>query len=58
MYHDPEGTSEERRGHKARLIALEFLAEAVAPVAAKDGEPWSVVGGNPAKFIKKRVISG
>lgn len=22
----------------------------------KDIEPWSVVGGNPAKFIKKRVI--
>lgn len=22
----------------------------------KDVEPWSVVGGNPAKFIKKRVI--
>lgn len=23
----------------------------------KDVEPWTVVGGNPAKFIKKRVIS-
>lgn len=22
----------------------------------KDVEPWSVVGGNPAKFLKKRVI--
>lgn len=22
----------------------------------KDVEPWSIVGGNPAKFIKKRVI--
>ena len=22
----------------------------------KDVEPWSVVGGNPAKFIKQRVI--
>ena len=22
----------------------------------KDVEPWSVVGGNPAKFIKKRII--
>ncbi len=22
----------------------------------KDVEPWTVVGGNPAKFIKKRVI--
>lgn len=25
-------------------------------VAVKDVEPWSVVGGNPAKFIKKRII--
>lgn len=23
----------------------------------KDVEPWSVVGGNPAKFIKKRIIN-
>lgn len=23
----------------------------------KDVEPWTVVGGNPAKFIKKRVIN-
>jgi putative colanic acid biosynthesis acetyltransferase WcaF len=22
----------------------------------KDVEPWTVVGGNPAKFIKKRVL--
>lgn len=22
----------------------------------KDAEPWTVVGGNPAKFIKKRII--
>ena len=26
-------------------------------VVGKDAEPWAVVGGNPAKFIKKRVIS-
>ena len=25
-------------------------------VVAKDVEPWTVVGGNPAKFIKKRVL--
>lgn len=25
-------------------------------VLFKDVEPWTVVGGNPAKFIKKRVI--
>lgn len=23
----------------------------------KDVEPWTVVGGNPAKFIKKRELS-
>jgi len=27
-------------------------------VVTKDVEPWTVVGGNPAKFIKKRVIKG
>ena len=29
-------------------------------VVTKDVEPWTVVGGNPAKFIKKRelVVSG
>lgn len=25
-------------------------------VVTKDVEPWTVVGGNPAKFIKKRVL--
>lgn len=25
-------------------------------VVFKDVEPWTVVGGNPAKFIKKRVV--
>ncbi len=30
---------------------------AAGAVVAKDVEPWTVVGGNPAKFIKKRVIS-
>jgi putative colanic acid biosynthesis acetyltransferase WcaF len=24
----------------------------------KDVEPWTVVGGNPAKFIKNRVVNG
>ena len=24
----------------------------------RDVEPWHVVGGNPAKFIKKRMING
>ena len=31
---------------------------AAGTVVTKDVEPWTVVGGNPAKFIKKRVISG
>ncbi len=26
-------------------------------VVCKNIEPWTVVGGNPAKFIKKRIIS-
>jgi putative colanic acid biosynthesis acetyltransferase WcaF len=26
-------------------------------VVVKDVEPWSVVGGNPAKFIKKRILA-
>ncbi len=30
---------------------------AAGAVVTKDVEPWSVVGGNPAKFIKMRVIS-
>ena len=33
---------------------------AAGSVVTKDVEPWTVVGGNPAKFIKKRelVVSG
>ena len=30
---------------------------AAAAVVTKDVEPWAVVGGNPAKFIKKRVLN-
>lgn len=29
---------------------------AARAVVVKDVEPWTVVGGNPAKFIKKRLI--
>lgn len=29
---------------------------AAGAVATKDVEPWTVVGGNPAKFLKKRVL--
>ena len=31
---------------------------AAGAVVTKDVEPWSVVAGNPAKFIKKRVLNG
>ena len=31
---------------------------AARAVAVKDVEPWSIVGGNPARFIKTRVLSG
>ena len=27
-------------------------------VVVKDVDPWTVVAGNPAKFIKQRVIEG
>jgi putative colanic acid biosynthesis acetyltransferase WcaF len=27
-------------------------------VGTKNVEPWIVVGGNPAKLIKKRVLEG
>ena len=30
---------------------------AAGAVVTKDVEPWTVVGGNPAQFIKKRVLN-
>ena len=47
----------------ARAIVLpgvtigEGAVVAAGAVAAKDVEPWTVVGGNPAKFIKKRELA-
>ena len=34
----------------------DFSVVAAGSVVARDVEAWTVVGGNPAKFIKKRVI--
>jgi putative colanic acid biosynthesis acetyltransferase WcaF len=31
---------------------------AACGVVVKDVEPWTIVGGNPARFLKKRVIIG
>ena len=31
---------------------------AAGAVVTKDVDPWTVVGGNPAKFIKKRELKG
>ena len=38
------------------MINGQSLAPASGSVVAKDIEPRSVVGGNPAKFIKKREL--
>jgi putative colanic acid biosynthesis acetyltransferase WcaF len=37
-------------------IGVKAIVGATASVF-KDVEPWTIVGGNPAKFIKKRVIA-
>lgn len=45
---------------KAAIMPGSTIADgsvvAACAVVVKDVEPWSVVGGNPAKFIKKREL--
>ena len=38
------------------IIIGEFSVVAASSVVVKDIEPFSVVGGNPAKYLKERVI--
>ncbi|MCM1218500.1 MAG: putative colanic acid biosynthesis acetyltransferase [Lachnospiraceae bacterium] len=40
------------------VIVGEGAVCAARSVIVRNVEPWTVVGGNPAKFIKKRVIVG
>lgn len=38
------------------VVVHEGAVVAARAVIVKDVEPWAIMGGNPAKFIKKRVI--
>ena len=38
------------------IVIGDYSVVAANSVVVKNIEPWTVVGGNPAKFIKKRVI--
>ena len=46
-----------RINHIAGYKIGEGAVVAAGSVVTKDVEPWTVVGGNPAKFIKKRDLS-
>lgn len=38
------------------VVVGEGAVVAAGSIVCKDVEPWTIVGGNPAKFIKKRII--
>lgn len=33
----------------------QYLPDSYLPIVTKDVEPYSIVGGNPARVIKKRI---
>lgn len=39
------------------IMIGEGAVVAAGAVVTKDVEPWTVVGGNPARFLKKRVLT-
>ena len=39
------------------LLLVRVSVCAARAVVVKDVESWTVVGGNPAKFIRKRVLN-
>ena len=39
-----------------RVTVIDVVVVAADADVTKDVEPWIVFGGNPAKFIKKRVL--
>lgn len=38
------------------MVVCEGAVAAAGAVVVKDVEPWIVIGGNPAKVIKKRGL--
>lgn len=47
------------KGWSGILLGVTVGEDAVVAadsVVTKNVEPWTVVGGNPARFIKKRVL--
>ena len=38
------------------VVIGDGVVVAAGAVVIKDVEPWTVVGGNPAKFIKRRML--